>query len=102
MVKNHAGYHASESASKGGQAVKIQPIEVSAIQMDELKEITENFGADALIGEGSYGRVYYGVLKTERPAAIKKLDASKQHDHESLAQVAQMLLAGVNDIAAET
>ncbi|KAK4787788.1 hypothetical protein SAY86_011621 [Trapa natans] len=94
MINNHAGYdggyHAHESALKGAQAVKIQPIEVPAIQVDELKEITENFGAGALIGEGSYGRVYYGVLKSERPAAIKSLDASKQPDDEFLAQVSMV------------
>lgn len=55
--------------------------------MDELKEITDNFGTNALIGEGSYGRVYYGVLKSGQAAAIKKLDASKQPDEEFLAQV---------------
>ena len=84
----HVGnYHASETAPRGPQAVKIQPIEVPAISVDELKEVTVNFGTDSLIGEGSYGRVYYGVLKSEQAAAIKKLDASKQPDDEFLAQV---------------
>lgn len=55
--------------------------------MDELKEVTENFGSNSLIGEGSYGRVYYGNLKSGQAAAIKKLDASKQPDDEFLAQV---------------
>jgi serine/threonine protein kinase len=40
-----------------------------------------------LIGEGSYGRVYYGVLKSGQDASIKKLDASKQPDDEFLSQV---------------
>lgn len=62
--------------------------------MDELKEITDNFGQNALIGEGSYGRVYYGTLKSGPPAAIKKLDASKQPDDEFLAQVCITILAG--------
>lgn len=84
---NEGGYHASEAASKGAQTVKIQPIEVPAIPVDELKEVTDNFGANSLIGEGSYGRVYYGVLKSGQAAAIKKLDASKQPDDEFLAQV---------------
>lgn len=65
----------------------MQPIEVPEIQADELKEVTDNFGQDSLIGEGSYGRVYYGVLKNGQAAAIKKLDASKQPDEEFLAQV---------------
>ncbi|XP_030539800.2 pto-interacting protein 1-like isoform X2 [Rhodamnia argentea] len=87
---NDGAYHASESAPKGAQAVKVQPIEVPAVPVDELKEITDNFGTDALIGEGSYGRVYYGLLKSGQAAAIKKLDASKQPDDEFLAQVSMV------------
>ncbi|OMO82249.1 hypothetical protein COLO4_23148 [Corchorus olitorius] len=94
MVKNSAGndggYHTSETASKSAQAVKVQPIEVPAIPADELKEITDNFGTNSLIGEGSYGRVYYGVLKSGQAAAIKKLDSSKQPDDEFLAQVSMV------------
>ena len=67
--------------------MRVQPIEVPALPVDELKDITECFGTNALIGEGSYGRVYYGVLKSGDAAAIKKLDASKQPDEEFLAQV---------------
>ncbi|KAJ4849883.1 cleavage polyadenylation factor subunit pti1 [Turnera subulata] len=88
---NIGGYHASEAAPKGSvQAVKVQPIEVPAISADELKEVTDNFGTNSLIGEGSYGRVYYGVLKSGQTAAIKKLDASKQPDDEFLAQVSMV------------
>ncbi|GAU40581.1 hypothetical protein TSUD_35980 [Trifolium subterraneum] len=94
VVKNPAGndgnYHASETAKQGAQTVKVQPIEVPEIQADELKEVTDNFGQDSLIGEGSYGRVYYGVLKSGQAAAIKKLDASKQPDEEFLAQVSMV------------
>ncbi|OIW17450.1 hypothetical protein TanjilG_22562 [Lupinus angustifolius] len=93
VAKNSAGnggnFQASETA-KQAQGVKIQPIEVPEISLDELKEITENFGDISLIGEGSYGRVYYGVLKSGQHAAIKKLDASKQPDEEFLAQVSMV------------
>ncbi|KAG0501625.1 hypothetical protein HPP92_001697 [Vanilla planifolia] len=75
---------------KGSQIVKPQPIQVPAIPVHELKEITENFGDKALIGEGSYGRVYYGVLKDGRAAALKKLDGSKQTDQEFLSQVSMV------------
>ncbi|KAK2649796.1 hypothetical protein Ddye_017285 [Dipteronia dyeriana] len=84
---NDGDYHASEAAPEGAQTVEVQPIEAPAISVDELKEVTENFGTNALIGEGPYGRVYYGVLKSGQAAAIKKLDASKQPDEEFLAQV---------------
>lgn len=49
--------------------------------------MTDNFGTKSLIGEGSHGRVYYGILKSGQAAAIKKLDSSKQPDQEFLAQV---------------
>ena len=84
---NHGNGRASETAKQGTQAVKIQPIEVPELPVDELKEITDGFGESSWIGEGSYGRVYYGVLKSRQAAAIKKLDASKQPDDEFLAQV---------------
>lgn len=87
FVGNDAGFHTTEATSKGAQAVKVQPISVPAIPVDELKEVTDNFGTNSLIGEGSYGRVYFGTLKSGRVAAIKKLDASKQPDDEFLAQV---------------
>ncbi|KAJ6710675.1 PTO-INTERACTING PROTEIN 1-LIKE, partial [Salix koriyanagi] len=93
-VKSSAGnvrnYHTSDTAPKGAQAFKIQPIEVPEISGDELKEVTANFGTNSLIGEGSYGRVYYGVLKSGQDASIKKLDASKQPDDEFLAQVSMV------------
>ncbi|KAK6941139.1 Protein kinase domain [Dillenia turbinata] len=91
MLKTSAGndgdYHATEAVPRDVQTVAVQPIAVPAIPVDELKGITDNFGPSALIGEGSYGRVYYGVLKSGRAAAIKNLDASKQLDQEFLAQV---------------
>ncbi|KAL3531565.1 hypothetical protein ACH5RR_010887 [Cinchona calisaya] len=94
LVKHSAasdgGYHTTEAASRGALAVKVQPIAVPAIPVDELKEVTDDFGTNSLIGEGSYGRVYYGILKSGRAAAIKKLDASKQPDDEFLAQVSMV------------
>lgn len=87
---NEAGYRASDSVPKGNQPVKVQPIAVPAIPVDELKEITDNFGTNTLIGEGSYGRVYYGVLRNGRATAIKKLDGSKQPDQEFQAQVSMV------------
>lgn len=84
-----ASYHLVENAPSK-QPVKVQPIAVPAITVDELKEVTDSFGPNALIGEGSYGRVYYGTLQNGRVAAIKKLDASKQPDDEFLAQVSMV------------
>ncbi|WVZ71336.1 hypothetical protein U9M48_019930 [Paspalum notatum var. saurae] len=66
---------------------RAQPIAVPAIPLEEIKEITKNFSSDALIGEGSYARVYFGVLKDGTKSAVKKLDSSKQPDQEFLVQV---------------
>lgn len=86
---NDARHHqASETAQKGTPVVKVQqPIEVPTIPFSELKEATDDFGSNSLIGEGSYGRVYYGVLNNDLLSAIKKLDSNKQPDTEFLAQV---------------
>lgn len=67
--------------------MKVQPIAVPTIPVEEIREVTKGFGDEALIGEGSFGRVYFGVLKNGRSAAIKKLDSSKQPEQEFLAQV---------------
>lgn len=70
------------------------PIEVPALSIDELKEKTDNFGSKALIGEGSYGRVYYANLDNGKAVAVKKLDvASEQESNiEFLTQVFQQFL----------
>ena len=72
------------SAPKDNQTVIMQPVAVPAIPVEELKDITDNFGLEALIGEGSYGRVYHGVLNGGQNAAIKKLLQKKQPDQEFL------------------
>ncbi|XP_071937687.1 pto-interacting protein 1-like [Coffea arabica] len=87
---NNAGFRVPESVPKDQPAKRIQPIAVPAIPVDELKDITDNFGTNALIGEGSYGRVYHGVLKSGQAAAIKKLDSSKQPDQDFLEQVSMV------------
>ncbi|KAL4297643.1 hypothetical protein GQ457_12G002590 [Hibiscus cannabinus] len=68
------------------------PIEVPALSLEELKEKTENFGSKALIGEGSYGRVYYANLDNGKTLAVKKLDVSSgaESDVEFLTQVSMV------------
>ncbi|XVF84458.1 hypothetical protein PTKIN_Ptkin17bG0038600 [Pterospermum kingtungense] len=65
------------------------PIEVPALSLEELKEKTDNFGSKALIGEGSYGRVYYANLNNGKAVAVKKLDVSSEPESnvEFLTQV---------------
>lgn len=68
---------------KSGAPQKVLPIEVPSIPLAELKRSTNNFGDKALIGEGSYGRVYHAILSSGQPAAIKKLDPSASQDSDS-------------------
>ena len=86
-VGNVGGHRATMTAPRDTIATNIQPITIPELSVDELKDITDNFGTKALIGEGAYGRVYHGVLRSGQAAAIKKLDSSKQPDQEFLAQV---------------
>lgn len=90
VAGNNAGYRTTEAAPKDTQNQKVLPIAVPSISVDELKDVTDNFGTKSLIGEGSYGRVYYGVLENGKHAAIKKLDSSKQPDQEFLAQISMV------------
>ncbi|XP_062108905.1 pto-interacting protein 1 [Humulus lupulus] len=87
---NSGGHYAREAAPREIRTVPVQPIAVPGISIDDLKEMTDSFGTKALIGEGSYGRVYRGVLKTGQTAAIKKLDSSKQPEQEFLAQISMV------------
>lgn len=69
------------------------PIEVPALSLEELKEKTDNFGSKALIGEGSYGRVYYASLNNGKAVAVKKLDVSSEPETnvEFLTQVCNIV-----------
>lgn len=68
------------------------PIEVPALSLEELKEKTDNFGSKALIGEGSYGRVYFATLENGKAVAVKKLDVSQEPEsnNEFLTQVSRV------------
>ncbi|KAH6796818.1 hypothetical protein C2S52_021372 [Perilla frutescens var. hirtella] len=63
------------------------PIAVPTIAADELKDITGNFSTKCLIGKGSCGEVYHGILKSGQAAAIKNFDSSNHPEQEFLAQV---------------
>lgn len=69
------------------------PIEVPPLSLEELKEKTDNFGSKSLIGEGSYGRVYYASLNDGKAVAVKKLDVASEPESngEFLTQVCLQL-----------
>ena len=80
--RNHGDGHykgSKASAPVKAEAQKtVPPIDVPALPLDELKEKTDNFGSKALIGEGSYGRVYYANLNNGKAVAVKKMDVSAE------------------------
>ncbi|XP_057957112.1 PTI1-like tyrosine-protein kinase 3 isoform X2 [Malania oleifera] len=94
--RNHAD--GNQKGSKVSAPVKPEvqkaapPIEVPALSLDEMKEKTDNFGSKALIGEGSYGRVYYANLNSGKAVAVKKLDVSSEPESnvEFLTQVSMV------------
>ncbi|KAF8408285.1 hypothetical protein HHK36_007434 [Tetracentron sinense] len=47
--------------------------------IEEIEEATSNFDESRKIGEGGYGRVYFGVLR-EQEVAIKKMKSSKSKE----------------------
>ncbi|PKU80200.1 probable protein kinase At2g41970 [Dendrobium catenatum] len=77
------------TAAKSGAPQKVLPIEIPVIPLAELNKLTKNFGPKALIGEGSYGKVYQAILSTGQAVAIKKLDpaASQETDTDFSAQL---------------
>ncbi|TVU45334.1 hypothetical protein EJB05_04819, partial [Eragrostis curvula] len=58
----------------GASAAKVLPIDVPAISLSELNRLTGNFGDRALVGEGSYGRVYRATLTSGETVAVKMFD----------------------------
>ncbi|XP_012855559.1 PREDICTED: putative receptor-like protein kinase At5g39000 isoform X2 [Erythranthe guttata] len=72
------------------QTINMLPIDVPAIPVDELKNITDTFGSQCLVGVGSYGEVYRGVMKNGQDAAFKKLDSRKQTNQIFLAEVSKI------------
>ncbi|PON56320.1 Tyrosine-protein kinase [Trema orientale] len=74
---------------RSGAPQKVLPIETPSMSLDELNRSTGNFGTKALIGEGSYGRVFYAKLSSGQAAAIKKLDTStsQEPDNDFAAQL---------------
>ncbi|KAL3534142.1 hypothetical protein ACH5RR_002603 [Cinchona calisaya] len=71
------------SAARSGAPQKVLPIETPSLSFNVLNRLTDNFGTKALIGEGSYGRVFCAKLNNGQTAAIKKLDTSSSPEPDS-------------------
>lgn len=68
-------------------------IDVPTISLEEIKEKTDGFSSKSLVGEGSYGRVYYATLNNGKEVAIKKLDVTSEPEpnNDFLTQVFHLL-----------
>lgn len=88
-IGSERGEPRSSNVVKTGAPHKVLPIETPVLSLDELNRSTGNFGSKALIGEGSYGRVFYAKFSNGQVAAIKKLDtnSSQEPDSDFAAQV---------------
>lgn len=73
----------SSNVVRSGAPQKVLPIEIPVMPLDELNRLTSNFGSKALVGEGSYGRVFSAKLSNGQPVAIKKLDTGSSQDPDN-------------------
>lgn len=80
---NTRGEPKPSNVARGGAPQKVLPIEVPAMSLGELNRLTSNFGSKALVGEGSYGRVFLAKLSNGQLAAVKKLDTSSSQEPDS-------------------
>uniref|UniRef100_A0A7N0SW13 non-specific protein-tyrosine kinase n=2 Tax=Kalanchoe fedtschenkoi TaxID=63787 RepID=A0A7N0SW13_KALFE len=94
--RHHADGHQRSSKVAAPVRPEVQKapptIEVPQLSLEELKEKTDNFGSKSLIGEGSYGRVYYAILNSGKAVAVKKLDVSSdpEPNNEFLTQLSMV------------
>lgn len=77
------GEQRSTNAVRSGAPKKVLPIETPSLPLDVLNRLTGNFGSKALIGEGSYGRVFRAKLNNGQDVAIKKLDTNGTQELDS-------------------
>ncbi|XP_066360220.1 uncharacterized protein [Miscanthus floridulus] len=69
-VRPEAGLPHARSVSNASRCNMLGSV---ALILDELRQITNNFSDDQLLGKGAFGKVYKGVLKNGDMIAVKRL-----------------------------
>ncbi|KAK4754248.1 hypothetical protein SAY87_002352 [Trapa incisa] len=85
----------TDAATTGAVGDMLKPLELvhnfPRISYKELSEATEGFDGRRLIGSGSYGRVYKGVLPDGTPIAVKVLAFQSGNSTKSFNRECQVL-----------
>ncbi|KAL9439006.1 hypothetical protein AB3S75_024630 [Citrus x aurantiifolia] len=72
--------YVSEAAKLGSEGLPA----CRSFTLEELKEATNNFDMSAIMGEGSYGKLYKGRLENGTSVAIRCLPSSKKYTVRNL------------------
>ncbi|KAF8667637.1 hypothetical protein HU200_052843 [Digitaria exilis] len=67
------GESSSSRHNKLESILQGQSLEPHNLPLKELKEITNDFADERLLGQGGFGKVYKGVLRNGDMIAVKKL-----------------------------
>ncbi|KAJ6882452.1 inactive leucine-rich repeat receptor-like protein kinase [Populus alba x Populus x berolinensis] len=70
----------SEAAKMGIQGLPA----CRSFTLEELKEATNNFNSSSILGDGSYGKLYKGILENGTQVAIRCVPSSKKYSMRNL------------------
>eukprot|EP00850_Spirogloea_muscicola_P007062 SM000035S13042 [mRNA] locus=s35:24263:31753:+ [translate_table: standard] len=84
----HSGAGGSTSGIQSRGSVHLSAHGTQIFPLEELKEATNNFSRDNILGQGGFGQVFKATLWSGQIAAVKRLDLfSQQGEREFLTEV---------------
>ncbi|KAF2311464.1 hypothetical protein GH714_024049 [Hevea brasiliensis] len=84
MSEQHLLHKVVQENSAAGLSSEILTGASRSFTLEELKEATKNFDNSAILGEGSYGKLYKGRLENGTQVAIRCLPSSKKYSFRNL------------------